>query len=916
MKARVLAGWLLAGVSMACSASVLAKSQLTLEDVMAFETIKDMQLSDNGKIIAYSAQPDRGDARGIVAANGAEVQVERGVKPQISATNQFVLFESKPSLLEHEKASKKERKSLHSDFILVDTLTGEQTTFENVKSGEFSESGNALALKLAPVESDSKDDKDEDKREKADIGQGLTLVHLNTNKKLSLSDVTHYQLAKKGDWAIAAVNTPENHQVVLVELSNMSMRVVAESKDQQIAQVAISDSGAWLAYTQGDAEQPRALRTHELTVRRADESKTKTFKGMTSWRYSVNSGLTFSDDEQQLFVGRTKVFEQAPKREKVETAENLTSRDTLLGQRDLIIWHGDDPRIKPNEAKQYDKVQKQTYTAVLHLEPMNLVQLADEQLPVVNTKQQGEWLLASTDVPYLKMLTWAGRYKDFYLVNINTGERRLIVAQQSVYAPPVMAPTGDKLLYYRQGNLHLLDLNSGRKRNLTGDLDVSFADEDHDYPTPTPGYGLGPWKADGTGLIGYDKYDVWEFDLNGQSATKLTSGRDAQQQYRVVGLVEPKAGPQTYADSQALTLHRFDYNTKLDQLQRFDAQAQAWVSARDGEYKIANVMRAKKADVLLFSEENYQTFPDFHLGEQSNLATAKAVTQLGTQTDKFAWGKPQLIRWMNSDGREIDGALFLPPGYNAGDKVPVLVYYYRFMSQRLTEFPKMHVNHRPNFAWYNANGYAVFLPDIRFAIGYPGQTAVDALVGGTQKLIDMGIADPDKIGLHGHSWSGYQTAFAVTQTNIFKAAVSGAPVSNMTSAYSGIRLGTGLARQFQYEAGQSRIGATLYKQPFVYWENSPIAHVERIQTPMMIMFGDIDDAVPWEQGIELYLAMRRTGKDVIMLQYQDEPHHLKKYPNKLDYTIRMKQYFDHYLLGEKAPEWISSGEAFYQYRKD
>jgi dipeptidyl aminopeptidase/acylaminoacyl peptidase len=204
----------------------------------------------------------------------------------------------------------------------------------------------------------------------------------------------------------------------------------------------------------------------------------------------------------------------------------------------------------------------------------------------------------------------------------------------------------------------------------------------------------------------------------------------------------------------------------------------------------------------------------------------------------------------------------------------------------------------------------IFLPDIRFEVGYPGISSVKALTAGVQKLIELGIADPDAIGLQGHSWSGYQTAFDITQTNIFKAAVAGAPVSNMTSAYSGIRLGTGLARQFQYETGQSRIGESLMQAPQKYIENSPVFYVERIHTPLLIMFGDRDDAVPWEQGIELYMAMRRAGKDVIMLQYEDEPHHLKKYPNKLDYTIRMKQFFDHYLKGRQAPPWMISGEAY------
>ena len=334
------------------------------------------------------------------------------------------------------------------------------------------------------------------------------------------------------------------------------------------------------------------------------------------------------------------------------------------------------------------------------------------------------------------------------------------------------------------------------------------------------------------------------------------------------------------------------------------------------EYKLTVLGRSKDADTIVFSKERFDVFPDLYTANYSAPQNAVKQTDLDKQRQAFNWSQSELVHWTNGDGKPLDGVLIKPTNYQEGKRYPVLVYYYRFMTDRLHAFPQMNINHRPNFAWYINNGYAVFLPDIRFEIGYPGASSVQALTSGVQKLIEIGIADPDAIGLQGHSWSGYQTAFAITQTKMFKAAVAGAPVSNMTSAYSGIRHGTGIARQFQYETGQSRIGASLFAAPQKYIENSPVFYADRIQTPLMIMFGDKDDAVPWEQGVEMYLAMRRAGKDVVFLQYEDEPHHLKKYPNKLDYSIRMMQYFDHYLKGKPAPEWLSKGEAYVEYKAD
>jgi dipeptidyl aminopeptidase/acylaminoacyl peptidase len=274
---------------------------------------------------------------------------------------------------------------------------------------------------------------------------------------------------------------------------------------------------------------------------------------------------------------------------------------------------------------------------------------------------------------------------------------------------------------------------------------------------------------------------------------------------------------------------------------------------------------------------------------------------------EFAWGSAELVEWESVDGIPLQGVLIKPGNYEPGKRYPVIVYYYRFFSQRIYEFNQTVINHRPNFPFYASNGYAVFLPDIRFAVGLPGFSATKCLVPGVQKLVDMGIVDPDAIGLHGHSWSGYQTAFVITQTDIFKCAVAGAPVSNMTSAYSGIRWASGMARQFQYEQSQSRIGASLWERRDLYIDNSPVFFADRINTPLLIIHGDEDGAVPWYQSIELYLAMRRLGKDCIFLQYRGEPHHPQKFPNKLDWFKKMKEYFDFYLKGEPGPDWITKG---------
>ncbi len=312
---------------------------------------------------------------------------------------------------------------------------------------------------------------------------------------------------------------------------------------------------------------------------------------------------------------------------------------------------------------------------------------------------------------------------------------------------------------------------------------------------------------------------------------------------------------------------------------------------------------------VLFSREDYGEFPDVWVSDLS-FKTPKKVSDANPQLAEFAWGTAELVEYRSKDGVPLQGVLIKPAGYVPGRRYPVITYFYERESQLLYAFNEPVVNHRPSFPIYAGAGYAIFLPDVVFTVGHPGQSFVKCLVPAVQKIVDMGVADPKKLGLHGHSWGGYGTAYMVTQTSMFAAAVAGAPVANMTSAYDGIRWESGIARQAQYEKSQSRIGGSLWEKRDLFLENSPLFFVDRVETPVLIEHGDEDGAVPWYQGIEFYLSLRREGKNVILLQYRGEPHHLQKYPNKLDYSIKMKQYFDHYLKGEPAADWIVNGQPY------
>ncbi|QDZ91726.1 prolyl oligopeptidase family serine peptidase [Shewanella decolorationis] len=908
---------------------------LTLTDIMKFESLEKPVIADNGQVLAVEVAPDRGDSHGLIKnlQTGKDFQIEGGSDPIVSHTGRYVAMAVKPSLLKVETSDAKAKKKLKADMVLLDTETGSQTKFERVKEFVFSDDGAHLAIWFEADEEAKKDAKektegadDKPKAEKVkvdkfDQGRRFSLVNLSSpSQRVDLEHVTAYQFDKDSRRLAVAVNDIEakQHQLQLIDLKDYKKSTAFESQTQQIGALALSKNGRWLAFTQGDASELPYGRGYQLSLVDMASGKIRPVPNTKEWTLNRYASLNFSLDSERLFFGRVPEVSQQLSLKKIAEEKDLYDKEIVTGQRGLKVWHGDDPRIKPHEIKQYDKEQKRTYLAVLHLGSNNVVQLGDKTVPDVTLSQHKRYMLASSDLPYRKMITWAGFYQDYYLVDINTGRKLPLLTQQPSDAEPSLSGDGKYVAYYQQGNVYLYDIAEGRRTNLTKSLKVSFADEDHDYPSNAPGYGFGPWLKDDAGFLVYDKYDVWQFNTASKSGFALTAGQGRAQkiQYRVEGLVDNPDEPTTLAYNATVLLHGYSDKTKADGFYQATLGEAGVKTLMEGEYKLTVLGRSKDADTLVFSKERFDLFPDLYTASYQTPQNAVKQTDLDKQRQAFNWSQAELVHWTNGDGKPLDGVLIKPTNYQAGERYPVLVYYYRFMTDRLHAFPQMKVNHRPNFAWYVNNGYAVFLPDIRFDIGYPGASSVQALTSGVQKLIEMGVADANAIGLQGHSWSGYQTAFAITQTKMFKAAVAGAPVANMTSAYSGIRHGTGLARQFQYETGQSRIGESLFAAPQKYIENSPVFYADRIQTPLMIMFGDKDDAVPWEQGVEMYLAMRRAGKDVVFLQYEDEPHHLKKYPNKLDYSIRMMEYFDHYLKGKPAPAWLSQGEAYVEYKAD
>jgi dipeptidyl aminopeptidase/acylaminoacyl peptidase len=321
---------------------------------------------------------------------------------------------------------------------------------------------------------------------------------------------------------------------------------------------------------------------------------------------------------------------------------------------------------------------------------------------------------------------------------------------------------------------------------------------------------------------------------------------------------------------------------------------------------VTRLTRADSADVYMYRIEGADDSPDIFVGGPL-LADARQGSNTNPFQHQYAWTRSQLIDYRNTQGKELQAALLYPANYEAGRKYPMIVYLYDITSNTLHNYhvPSEKVAYNP--AVFTQNGYFVLRPDIVYRGRNPGLSAVEALVPAVDEVLKTGMVDSARVGIVGHSWGAYQTAFTITQTNRFAAAVAGAPLTDLISMYLSIYWNTGGTDARIFEIQQGRMQVPFWEDLDAYMKNSPLFNIRQMNTPLLVAFGDKDGAVDWHQGIELYNAARRADKDMVLLVYEGENHSLARKPNQLDYHRRINVWFGHYLKGEPAPEWITSG---------
>jgi len=523
------------------------------------------------------------------------------------------------------------------------------------------------------------------------------------------------------------------------------------------------------------------------------------------------------------------------------------------------VWTYDEPRLYTVQELDLKKDTVRSYQAAIELKTNKLIQIANTNYPNSEIGDEGNapYALVNTSTPYGLESQWKG-YKDYdyRIVNTSTGATQTEIkkSERLRLSPKAKFAFG----YSRKDTTWVtFDVLSGARKALT--KDKVFYSEWHDYPDHPYSYGVAGFTKDDKSIILYDRYDLWEFDPKTGEGSRLTKGRETKTRFRYVKLDKEE---RFLNPKENWLVSTFDETTKNSGFSSYNPKNKNLTSVISGPYRFANAKKAKLNNQVLFTKESFEVFPDIHTTDLS----FKNVIKLS------------------------DVKLVKPEDFDPNKKYPLLVNFYERSSDRLHRHRAPRAERSSiNYSFYTSRGYVIFNPDVHYRVGYPGESAYNCVIPGVTSLIEKGFIDKDNIGVQGHSWGGYQIAYLVTRTDIFKAAESGAPVPNMISAYGGIRWWTGLSRQFQYEHTQSRIGGTPWEYPARYIENSPIFNIDKINTPLLIMHNDADGHVPWYQGIEFFVSLRRLGKPSWFLNYNGEPHWPLKQQNRNDFNIRMAQ---------------------------
>lgn len=901
---------LLSGLSLSAQ-----KKPLTIADADQWKQLENIKISAAGQWVAYRIEPQVGDAHLVYHSIQEKTtdtlkRVSKYAllyqKPYIVATVQQAYADKRLLKLKKEKKENFPKDSLY----LIRLKTGEQVFLSEVKGWSVPEANGDFVAYLTERSSeavaeevlDSVKAEAAESKSKEDEEPYLVVYNITKDQTWEFPQVTDYKFSHKGKYCTFYSIGDSLFEKGLYVLNTATGKTTKKNLEAESIEKLSTDTFenhfALLSTEDEEKADERFFNLHVFDfVKEAALVTVDSNDLILRHLISKNRSPYFTKDGKRMFFGmekRSKKYE-----------EDSTVLDDEKPK--LDVWSHHDGRLQPEQQKKLQQDQSESLLCFMDLKKFKIRKLSKhtKERVTVSAQSTGKYALVSDPTPYHKERSWESPWaRDVYLLDINTGERELLF--EKLMGRALFSPMGKYVYWFNQedGSWWLMDLKKRKRTHLNKDMPKAFANNEDDHPALPYAYGTGGWTENDAHVLLYDRFGVWIFDATGKVKPKRIGGTvENQERYRVLkktrdpylSLDEPLSF--SVFNKKTKAQHEMTWNWERRQLSKVDQNGVMYTYYR----------RAAHSRMELYRLVRSGTYPELFMATPNGIYRQLSFTN--PQQKKYKWYETELVEYLNTDGKPLQGVLYKPENFDPNKKYPMVVYFY----EQLSDYINSYQNPRPaastiSRAFYCSNDYFVFVPDIIYKDGQPGQSAFNCIMPGVLKLLnERKYLNKDKVALQGQSWGGYQTAYLITKTDLFACGMAGAPVSNMTSAYGGIRWGSGLSRAFQYEHGQSRIGGDLWSNSRDYFENSPLFYADRVQTPLLIMHNDNDGAVPWYQGIEYYSSLRRLNKPVWMLVYNGEEHNLTQRANKVDLSHRMFGFFNYYLKDEPMPQWMKEG---------
>jgi dienelactone hydrolase len=777
------------------------------------------------------------------------------------------------------------QKTNEGNLVLKNLLTGTERQFKNIDSYSFEGSSSWLICK-----------------EKSSVNR-LIVYNLRYGKEYQYNNVTSCIVDKSGKELIIKKNTADSTTLQWVNLQSSESNTIWNSCSNKIelGSISLDAAGQQVAFVVQEKNKGQVIWYYKQGMVQAVVKVNDKTPGIVPGLLILRLA-TFTDDGKYI---RFKLY-----------APNI-----LLKRRPeavpLDVWSYRDTTIHSDQSSQL--IQKE-YLAVINTEEYRVIVLEKEFEKLKRIKG---------DFAVIGKSGWEKNGDRFWeqshdsdsnsLVSLKDGSSVFLKTRSiDQYKSFNFSPGGKYLVYFdpdEQCNYFSYDLETGKLTNISVGIPAWQLGTIYGYIRPTENprdnlqTGIAGWLKGDSGLLVYDNYDVWLLDPSGnQPPVNITNGYGRKRNIKF------KLLPGNLTDDLFLTRRSLLWLTALNKQTKYEGFYHKRLNEKGDPsllsmkpFTFDNIRKARDTNVWIMQCQTAAITPNYFF--TTDLKEYKALTNLQPQKH-YNWLSAKLISFPQLDGTTSQGILYKPENFDPDRKYPIVFLYYEQMSHRFNQYPVPYFSGDAhiNIPWFVSHGYLVFTPDIYFDKGKPGQSALNTVEGAARYLSKLPYVDAQRMGISGHSFGGGLTNYILTHSNMFAAALVGAGVSDRISAT--LQLGGvdgNLHRGSRLTGSETEVGSSIWEQKKQWIEESSIMYVDQVTSPLLIFHCKADGAVPWQQAVEMFTALRRLEKKVWMLQYDNEGHNLMERNNELDFTIRATQYFDHYLKDAPPPRWMTQG---------